>query len=345
MAPVIRAVHECGLDYSFILTGQHQETMDDLIVCFKLRKPDAYFLPLGESETLYKLLIWLYKAFIGGMKVIRKNSGNDIVLVHGDTLSTLLAAFISKLKGIRVVHVEAGLRSNNLFHPFPEEIIRLLVTRLSDVYICQNDFAVRNIETLGDAKQTFNIGANTLLDSLATVLSDSKNSLSSRGPNYCVVSMHRSENLTNPVRFSFLMRMVIETAEVIAVKFVLHPATRAKLETTGWMDKLRDAYNISLLPRMDYTNFIGLLYGANFLITDGGSNQEETSYLNIPCLVMRKATERIEGLNTNVVLSKYDKSIITEFIQKHATVMTTRDIKFDLMPSRRLVGFLRELTI
>ena len=172
MAPVIRELDDREMEYSLVMTGQHHETMQDLLDLFQLRPPDIALVDNMEADTKQKALFWLFK-------VLRKtgfgmNKGlwqpkPVITLVHGDTLSTLVGAVLSKLAGVRVAHVEAGLRSFNVFHPFPEEIIRILVSRISDVFYCPGSFAAGNISDK-PRSEVIDTKSNTLLDSLRLAL-------------------------------------------------------------------------------------------------------------------------------------------------------------------------------
>ena len=311
MAPVMHSLDRLNLKYQFVLTGQHAETMDDLIDDFSLRQPDWSFVKPIEADSYLRILVWLVKAFFGGYKGLGRTKG--LVLVHGDTLSTLLGAVLGRLRGMRVVHIEAGLRSYNYFNPFPEEIARVLVTLVSRYFICQDQTAVNNLEKLGiTGDRVFNAKANSLIDALQYVRNRSLNTSQYESP-YCVVSLHRSENLGNQQRFEFLMQLIFSISRNTHVLFVLHPVTRKKLVSTGWMARLEENNNVSLLNRMAYSQFTTLLAEASFLVTDGGSNQEEASYLGLPCLIMRQATERLEGLGVNAVLSNYDDEVIQSF--------------------------------
>jgi len=314
MAPVMQSLDRFNLEYQFVLTGQHAETMDDLIGDFSLRRPDWSFVEPIEADSYLRLLVWLAKAAYGGYKGLGgERGGGSLMLVHGDTLSTLLGAVVGRLRGMRVMHVEAGLRSFNYFNPFPEEIVRVLVARFSSYFVCQDKVAVNNLEDMGiTGSRVLNTNANTLFDALSYVTSNKLDSTEYRQP-YCVVSLHRSENLSSQQRFEFLMRQIIKISRDTPVLFVLHPVTRKKLNASGWMEKFNLNPDISLLERMPYSRFMSLLSGANFLVTDGGSNQEEAYYLGLPCLLMRKATERIEGLKSNAVLSQYNEDIIQGF--------------------------------
>lgn len=332
MAPVILAIKEREIPFDFVLTGQHEETMEDLIEGFGLPKPDYFLTPTLEADTSLKLANWLFKTLrkhLSSSSIIaRKNY--QLCLVHGDTMSTFAGAIIAKRHGISVAHIEAGLRSHNLFHPFPEEITRLAVSKIASIYYCSSSSARSNIEKKHPQADIVDIQQNTLLDSVRIALKKKQNLKKTDDSFYCVVSIHRYENISNEKRFRFIIKTITNISKNIPVKFVLHAATRKKLAKYNMLDSLTQNPHIELIARMDYFNFTNLISRSQYLVSDGGSNQEECSYLEIPCLLMRMHTERNEGLGKNCVLSGYDTRTIEEFCEKHSKPQQTRRILDEL---------------
>ena len=234
-----------------------------------------------------------------------------IVLVHGDTFSTLLGALLGRVAGLRVGHVESGLRSFDVFHPFPEEITRLLTFRLSHVLYCPGQWAVDNVA--GFRREKIDTGVNTLADTVALARSVPLREDHVPTHPYAVVSLHRYENVFRRARLGQLVEILEEIAETKPCLFILHPPTEKQLRRTGLYERLDANPRIELRPRYTYFDFFALLKGTDFVVTDGGSIQEESSYLGIPCLLLRRATEREEGLGANVVLSRYDRQAIRDF--------------------------------
>lgn len=312
MAPVIQALDAARMPYRFVLTGQHAETMQDLIDAFGIRSPDDTLVDTGEQDTGGKLLRWLPQCWRAAMSRDYLADATSI-LVHGDTLSTLLGAALGWRRGVTVAHIEAGLRSHNLLHPFPEEVTRLLVSRLSRLHFCPDSWAASNLDYLArkPGHKVIDTQRNTIIDSLRYALA--RQAETETSGDYAVVSLHRYENLSNGARFDALMAAVARIGSRLRVQFILHPITRRKLLETGWNERLRAA-GIELRERMDYVSFMGLLANSRFLVTDGGSNQEEAAYMGLPCLLMRKATERKEGLGERAVLSNYDDDLVDAFV-------------------------------
>jgi len=313
LAPVMQELENRYIPFKFILTGQHKETIDDLISCFNIRQPDDVLVENTESDSILKLAIWLFKATISSISKPYLKDNVSAIIVHGDTLSALFGALLGYIKKIPVAHIEAGLRSFNNLDPFPEEIIRLCVSRLASVHYCPGEWACRNLQPgRGTIVNTFE---NTLLD--ATFYAFENDKPENRDEKYAIVSIHRHENINNEKRLNYLIESMIRLSERIRIKFVLHPVTRKKLQSSAYMSRLNNSGSIELLERMDYIRFIRLLCGARVILTDGGSNQEEAFYLKIPCVLLRKHTERREGLGENVLLSGLDYNRIENFVREN----------------------------
>lgn len=317
MAPIMLEMERRGIPFQFLLSGQHQETMNELLEEFGICTPSISIHEGGEITGILQMGGWFMRSLIS---LLRPRSpylrfgdrARDVMVVHGDTMTTLLGAIAGRLKGMTVAHVEAGLRSFNLMHPFPEEITRLAVFRLADIAFCPGEWACANMARF-DVK-VIDTGCNTLRDTLERVLAlDPGESV---GGGYGVVSLHRFENIAHRSRLSTIIDLVERAASRTRLVFVLHPATRAKLARYGLLTRLERNPRIELRSRMGYVAFVRLLRHASFVITDGGGNQEELSYLGVPTLLMRKATERCEGLGSTVTMCRFDSSILDDFLER-----------------------------
>ena len=313
MAPVLREMEMRGMSYRLFLTGQHSETIADLLQEFGIRTSAVYLYQGKEINSIVAMLPWFLRA-AWRMWALRNEWGSKkaVVVVHGDTFSTLLGALVGRLAGAKVAHVESGLRSFNVVHPFPEEITRLVVFRLGHYGYCPGLWACSNLSRY--PIKSVNTGTNTLSDALRLALASGRAAGDLPEKPYAVVSIHRFENLYKKDRITRIVSLVEELAAQLRVVFVLHPATRKRLDDLGALARLENNQSVELRPRMTYVPFVALAASARFVITDGGSNQEELSYLGVPTLLMRKATERQEGLGKNVVLSRYSEARIAEFL-------------------------------
>ena len=318
MAPIMKRLSEQNIPYNYIYTGQHRDTMEDIHSNFSIKSFDKVLHDKGDIVSVVVMITWFIKIIsitLFKAKLIFNNDKNGVVLVHGDTISTLLGAIMGKFAGVKVAHIESGLRSFNLFHPFPEEITRILTFKLSDYSFCPGDWAVKNLYSYKMKKiDTVN---NTLYDSLteAMPLINSFTDLNIPDQDYVVVTIHRFENLNSLEKMKNLVEYLNRLSEKFKVLFILHNPTKKALSKYKLMDKFSS--NIEFRDRYDYFRFIGLISKSEFIISDGGSNQEECYYLGKPVLLYRKATERGEGLGINCVVSEYKKDKIDNFFENY----------------------------
>ncbi|MGF2733417.1 UDP-N-acetyl glucosamine 2-epimerase [Marinobacter sp. DUT-1] len=315
MAPIMRALLDRGVGYNFIHTGQHRETIEDILADFSLPDPDFYLDNGPDIKQKTQVPKWIFNCLkrTGQSSSCwsgRKRGDKDVVLVHGDTLSTVIGALAAKRMGFKCGHVESGLRSFNFLHPFPEELIRVATFRLADILFCPGASAVKNVVFLEKRKKVIDTFGNTMLDATRHAVQASVSSVPS---NYGIVSIHRYENIFYTQRLTWIVEKIIEQSRRYPMIFVMHPPTEQRLRDTGLYEKLSSEPGIELRKRFSYFEFAGVLARARFLVTDGGSNQEESSYLGLPCLVMRKSTERTEGVGNNVLLSNYSERSVEQF--------------------------------
>lgn len=302
VAPVIVAAEQAERPVTLLMTGQHQETMQDLVDEFGIRSPQVAAVPASERATVGSLFRWLPAAYAGVSRRLRDlssaNRGID-VLVHGDTLSTLIGAVAGRRRGARVVHLESGLTSGRLLDPFPEELLRRMVFRLTDLAMCPNPDAVRHMRQRHRAA-VVDTGGNTIVD--AVMLSGAAGVRPEAAHPYVVASLHRFQNLYDGRRLRRLVELIEQVARSTPVHFVLHPATRKRLTAEGLDQRLSSAPGVHLSPRLGYGAFLRLAAGATCVLTDGGSNQEELAALGVPTVVMRERTERPDGLGANALM-------------------------------------------
>lgn len=276
-----------------------------------------------DLDSYVQVMIWLPTVIINFFKNRKKirraiqmaPHGHHLALVHGDTNTTVIGAVFGKLLRLPVGHAEAGLRSFNLLHPFPEELNRRIVSRIARIHFAPGAEPVRNLRSAkGEAINTV---YNTVKDSIRLVASNQNIKLPPQLPEkYGIVSIHRNELLSNrKVLKDFLetlSRGYLADKELV---FLDHSITAKRLRTLGY-DKYLETKNISRLPKLEYPTFMKLLGGADFVLTDSGGLQEECAYLNITCVVHRKVTERQEGLGANVELTGLEAARITPTLEK-----------------------------
>jgi UDP-N-acetylglucosamine 2-epimerase (non-hydrolysing) len=232
----------------------------------------------------------------------------DVVLVYGDVNSTVAAALVCAKLGVRVGHVEAGLRSFD--RTMPEEINRLVTDQLADVLFTPSPDGDINLQKEGiAADKIFRVG-NVMIDSLVKLLPaaqrQDRNGLPER---YALVTLHRPTNVDDGAVLKSVLQLLLEVNRDLAVVFPAHPRTRQRIAEFGLgADQLR------LLNPLPYLDFLGLQSRAQVVITDSGGIQEETTYLGVPCLTMRENTERpiTVSMGTNVLVGRDPEKLRAE---------------------------------
>ena len=336
LAPVILELRNQGAHIIPIATGQNDITKSDLYpivfpqgvehwITRRAIKQTPIFFALWAFECFVKAFFKFYKTFhskagFGFNTSDSRPKSNEKVklLVHGDTVSTFIGGFAGWCAGAEIVHVEAGLRSFNLFRPFPEEFCRVVVSRFASWAFCPGQWACGNLARTKSRKEIKIIDTveNTLLDGMRLALQKELDpNLNQRLPvRFFLFVCHRQENLLDKnFLHGILSRIEKKSAEIPCVTIIHKPAEVA-LNSLGLLEKLTQNPNIVALPRQSYFDFTHLLERAEFVITDGGSNQEECYFLGKACLVLRKESERREGLGHNALLSMKDFAIIEDFL-------------------------------
>jgi UDP-N-acetylglucosamine 2-epimerase (non-hydrolysing) len=322
--PVIMECQRQGKVCHIIASGQNDLNKSRIL---KFININGIFIELSKEKNIRKsvtgLLSWFANTKRHSIKLILKNfSREELVgvpmVVHGDTVSTLMGALLGRKLKMKVCHVEAGLRSHNLLNPFPEEIDRLLTSRLARTHFAPGDEPAYNLKKAKG--KVINTKYNTILDSLSIsrempiVTSEIEKVIKE---DYFLFVMHRQENLANKDYVQKVVSNIVKVSQKKKCVLILHKITENTLSQMGLLEQLRHYENFILLPRVDYFDFMRLLENSKFVITDGGSNQEELHYMGKPCLIMRKTTERKDGIGSNAIMYGGDVNIILKFAKNY----------------------------
>lgn len=344
--PVVLEAEALGLPLGIIASGQNDIAASPIMQQVLERRPDAV---LSQEKDITKsapgLLKWFLATYKSAPAALRRqlpevDFARSVFVVHGDTVSTVMGAWTGQKLGARVAHIEAGLRSHHMLNPFPEEIDRLLVSRKATLHFAPGEAAARNLK---NKRLVLNTQYNTIYDSLQYALgANLPNPLGEEAAHpYFVLVLHRQENLMNRKFLLAVVHQATLVAKQYRCVFIMHRPTEIALEEAGVLDTLRQNPGFALLPRQPFLQFVPLLNGASFVITDGGSNQEELHYMGKPCLVLRKATERMEGLSSNAQLYGGRTGRISEFALEF-TRFQRPGIKASASPSARIALALKK---
>lgn len=319
-SPLLRLLQHREISYNLIDSGQHAALSPGFRRELGVKAPDIVLQQRGTIKSVVEATAWMARylfliVFRPGF--IRKSifrGMRGICIVHGDTVSTLIAVLAAKRARLDVALIEAGLRSYNLLRPFPEELIRLVCMRLGDYLFAPSDWAYQNMVKMHLKGRMFNIEQNTNVEAVYYSLTQRQGTPESP---YCLMTIHRVETVLRKRRLEHVVALAERIAETMPVRFVMHDSTRKKLEDFKFLDRVINNSNIKTSPLMAHAKFVSLLANAEFVVTDGGSIQEESFYLDIPCLVVRTETERQEGLGANVCMSDFDLRISLEFLDNY----------------------------
>jgi len=297
-------------------TGQHRDLVDDVLTLFDI-KIDFDLQIMKENQNLFSLTSNL----ISEIKNVLEISKPNYVFVHGDTttcFASSLATFYSKLK---LVHVEAGLRTNNKYSPFPEEMNRQLVSKMADIHLCPTNEAKQNLLEEGIVKHKIFITGNTVVDAL--LLAKNKINIQEKidikqlikKEKFILFTGHRRENFGDGFKniFEALLEIARNNLEVQII-YPVHPNPNVKKEALRLLGKIP---NISLTDPVKYGDFIWLMENCELIITDSGGIQEEAPSFNKIVVVTRESTERTESLvDGNSIIVGSDKQKLIETVNE-----------------------------
>lgn len=293
MCPLVRELQtRGGLETVVCVTGQHRQMLDSVLNTFGVT-PEYDLSIMKDKQTLFDVTVNILEK----IRSVLEKEQPDVVLVHGDTTTTFAAALACFYLGIKVGHVEAGLRTYNIHSPYPEEFNRQAVGIVSEYNFAPTDLARDNLLREGKRPESIFVTGNTAIDALKTTVRDDYRHEQldwAKDGRLIMITAHRRENLGEPMHHMFraIRRIADENPDVRAIYPIhMNPAVRrAADEELGGCDRIRI---IEPLDVIDFHNFLSRSY---MILTDSGGIQEEAPSLGKPVLVMRDTTERPEGI-------------------------------------------------
>lgn len=279
------------------VTGQHRQMLDQVLETFCV-VPDYDLSIMKDKQTLFDITVNI----LNRIKVVLEEVKPDIVLVHGDTSTTFVTALACFYFQIPVGHVEAGLRTYNVYSPYPEEFNRQAVSIISQYNFCPTELSKSNLIREGKKTETIYVTGNTAIDALKTTVRTNYTHpklVWAKGSRLIIITAHRRENLGEPMRHMFhaIRRIMDEHPDVKAIYPIhMNPIVREEAnEELGGCDRI---HIIEPLDVVDFHNFLAHSY---LILTDSGGVQEEAPSLGKPVLVMRDTTERPEGIKAGTL--------------------------------------------
>ncbi|HUE81890.1 MAG TPA: UDP-N-acetylglucosamine 2-epimerase (non-hydrolyzing) [Pyrinomonadaceae bacterium] len=304
VAPIVAIMKRRPTQFAPLIvhTGQHYDAAmsDAFFRDLNLPQPDVY---LGAGSGSHAAQT---AAVMERFEPVILEHQPDWVLVVGDVNSTLAATLVSVKLGVKVAHVEAGLRSRD--RTMPEEINRLLTDQVADLLFTPSEDANENLRAEGIPPERIRLVGNVMIDSLLKHLEQAKAStiqkdLELKGQDYAVLTLHRPSNVDGTETFTRIVASLEAISQRVRVIFPVHPRTRKMIADFGFEERIVNA-GLRLIEPLGYLDFLSLLSAARLVLTDSGGIQEETTVLGIPCLTLRENTERpitvSQGTNTIV---------------------------------------------
>ena len=305
------------------VTAQHREMLDQVLNTFDI-KPDYDLNIMKQGQTLADVTT---RALIGLEKVI-KEVKPDIVLVHGDTTTTFAGALAAFYNQVAIGHVEAGLRTDDKYSPYPEEMNRQCVDRMTDLYFAPTEISKNNLLKENISEEKIYVTGNTAIDAMSTTVDEDyvHPDLEWIKPNerMILLTAHRRENLGEPMRHIFkAVKRIVDEFSDIKVIYPIHMNPKVREIASEVFDGCDRIRLIEPLEVFDFHNFLNKSY---IILTDSGGIQEEAPSLGKPVLVLRDTTERPEGIEAGTLkLVGTDEEVIYEETKKLLTYIDEYD--------------------
>ncbi len=291
IAPIARAFEGSSLQFVLVHTGQHYDH----------RMSQSFFDELGIPKPDINLEVGSGSHAVQTAEIMKRfeqvclDEKPDWVLVVGDVNSTAACSMVAAKLGIRIAHVEAGLRSRD--RSMPEEINRLVTDVLSDLLLTTCQEADDNLRAEGIPEEKIRLVGNTMIDTLARMVDparklDVPERLGVTRGEYAVLTLHRPSNVDDPEILADLLGTLDIIQKKMPIVFPIHPRTRKNIEGHGLLQTLKEMPGITLCEPLSYLDFLSLYSCSRLVLTDSGGIQEETSWLHIPCITLRQNTER-----------------------------------------------------
>ena len=306
LAPVIKQLKKQRSVKTIVCsTGQHKEMLDQVLCLFKI-KADINLGLMHSNQNLYDITTGSLKKLDSVFNKIKP----DLLIVQGDTTTAFTAALAAYYKKIKIAHIEAGLRTNNIFSPYPEEVNRRFISVLTDINFAPTEHAAQNLVREGIPQKNVYITGNTVIDAvleIKSILDKKKNSIALRnklvrkyGVNlsekeFVLVTLHRREKFGE--RLQHVLKVIDKLSQNYSHLNFIYPVHLNPNVRKSAKSILKNRANIFLIPPLDYLEFNFLMKNCRFIISDSGGVQEECFVYKKPVIVLRDLTERSEAVD------------------------------------------------
>ncbi len=323
LAPVIKEFkNDKKFKVTVCITAQHREMLDE-VLCFFNIKPDYDLNIMKKNQTLSNIT----SNVLTGLDSVLKTVNPDTIFIQGDTTTAFAGALAGFYHKVKIVHIEAGLRSYNKYSPFPEEINRVLTGHIADIHFAPTKQSVQNLKKENIKQQVFNVG-NTVIDALhfgLKLIKQNKDKYRNHfdfldfNKKIILVTGHRRENFGKDFEniYKALKEIALNHKNTVEIVYPVHLNPNIQKPVKKILGKIENVY---LIKPLEYSYLLYLMDRSYMVLTDSGGLQEEAPFLGKPVLVMRNVTERIEGIkNGSAKLVGTDKRRIIQEAEKLLT--------------------------
>jgi len=346
MAPVVRELQSRSdsIDSVVCVTAQHREMLDQVLRVFEI-EPNHDLDLMRPDQSLPELTA---RVLLETTPVIRSEHP-DVILVQGDTTTAMATALAAFYERIPVGHIEAGLRTNDRYYPFPEEINRRLITAVGSFHFAPTPTAAEALRANGVPESELFLTGNTVVDALHYITAQDHGAVlpyPAHGMRLVLVTAHRRESFGEPLRgVCRALRRLADAVPDIEIVYPVHPNPNVSAMAHEELDGIE---RVHLIPPLDYLAFVQLLAKSHIVLTDSGGIQEEAPALGKPVLVLRNETERPEGVTAGVarLVGPNEEAIFTNAMElltdpaAYARMSQSRSLYGDGTAARQIVGIL-----
>ncbi len=318
-------------------------------------EPDVYLSrgwrgkDVANMKQMLLMMVQSHSSFARQFRSIKKkiksydkaHNTKSVAVVHGDTLTTVVGCYLGKALGLPVAHVEAGLRSGHWKSPFPEEIDRRIAAKFARIHFAPNEDAEANLRGEKVKGIIVNTTYNTAKDAIERADKYKSDELKKLNlpKSYCLVLLHRTELLENKTDLEAILKVLNKHASAkTPVVFTEHTTTKAKIAAYGF-EHYFNKEGFLTIPKQPYFDFMAIVNGADYIVTDGGGLQEDAFFLGIPTMVHRGRTERSEGLGLNADISRMDVKKVANFLENHSNKADFAKMSNKTSPSKVVINY------
>jgi len=342
VAPIIKTLEDFQVPTRILNLSQHGDFSADVVAKFNLTTPLVTVVYRQRPvDTIPQAIIWIFAVIKSILRPHAKlrDEAAPLALIHGDTFSTVLGYFLARRLRQKVALVEAGLTSGKWFRPFPEELNRRFVERRADLLFPPNQESADLLRKKRNASCTIvNTIYNSSHDALSLAANQSGNNKTTP-ESFGICTLHRLETLKSRTKLSTAIKYILEIADSDGpMIFVVHPPTLKALRKHGLLENVESHPQIRTQSLTRYHDFVQQLIGAKFILTDGGSIQEESAFLEKPCIILRNETERNDGLGKTAIMTTWDATHDSNALRHQITLASSQPVKQTRLEASLLIS-------